>query len=61
MVVAEDVETQSQFRTLGELDCDQMQGFPLSRPMQASELPAFIDGMAGRVIAAGRVRDAPVT
>jgi EAL domain-containing protein (putative c-di-GMP-specific phosphodiesterase class I) len=58
-VVAEGVETESQFRTLGELECDQMQGFLLSRPLPAAELPGFLSGMAGRIVGAGRVCIAP--
>ncbi|MCI1043356.1 MULTISPECIES: EAL domain-containing protein [Caballeronia] len=59
-VVAEGVETQSQFRTLGELECDQMQGFLLSRPMPAAELPGFLSSMAGRIVASGRACAAPI-
>ncbi|BBU32184.1 bifunctional diguanylate cyclase/phosphodiesterase (plasmid) [Burkholderia sp. THE68] len=58
-VVAEGVETESQFRTLGELDCDQMQGFLLSRPMPAAELPGFLSGAAKRGVVAERACAAP--
>jgi EAL domain-containing protein (putative c-di-GMP-specific phosphodiesterase class I) len=52
-VVAEGVETESQFRTLSELACDQMQGFLLSRPLPAAEFLAFLRGAADRVVASG--------
>ncbi|MFM0629994.1 putative bifunctional diguanylate cyclase/phosphodiesterase [Paraburkholderia xenovorans] len=52
-VVAEGVETESQFRTLSELACDQMQGFLLSRPLPAAEFLAFLRGAADRVVAGG--------
>ena len=58
-VVAEGVETESQFRTLGELACDQMQGFLLSRPMPAGEFAGFLSGMAGRIVATARASVAP--
>ncbi|NRO94787.1 EAL domain-containing protein [Paraburkholderia sp. NMBU_R16] len=52
-VVAEGVETQSQFLTLRELACDQMQGFLLSRPLTAVEFPAFLRSAADRIVTAG--------
>lgn len=52
-VVAEGVETESQFLTLRELACDQMQGFLLSRPLTAVELPAFLRSVADRIVTAG--------
>jgi EAL domain-containing protein (putative c-di-GMP-specific phosphodiesterase class I) len=59
-VVAEGVETGSQFRTLSELACDQMQGFLLSRPLPAAEFLAFLRRTADRIVAAGNVRATPV-
>jgi diguanylate cyclase (GGDEF)-like protein len=58
-VVAEGVETESQFRTLSELACDQMQGFLLSRPLPAAEFLAFLRRTADRIVAAGSVRATP--
>ena len=52
-VVAEGVETESQFLTLRELACDQMQGFLLSRPLTAVEFPAFLRSAADRIVTAG--------
>ncbi|SAL69397.1 response regulator receiver modulated diguanylate cyclase/phosphodiesterase [Caballeronia terrestris] len=49
-VVAEGVETESQFQTLSELACDQMQGFLLSRPLPAGEVVAFLRAAADRVV-----------
>jgi hypothetical protein len=45
-VVAEGVETESQFRTLSELACDQMQGFLLSRPLPAADFLIFMRSAA---------------
>jgi EAL domain-containing protein (putative c-di-GMP-specific phosphodiesterase class I) len=58
-VVAEGVETESQFHALSELACDQVQGFLLSRPLPASEFLAFLRGSADRIVAAGNVCAAP--
>lgn len=52
-VVAECVETESQLRTLGELACDQMQGFLMSRPLPAAEFLAFLRCAADRVVVTG--------
>ncbi|WP_246530169.1 MULTISPECIES: putative bifunctional diguanylate cyclase/phosphodiesterase [Paraburkholderia] len=52
-VVAEGVETESQFRTLSELACDQMQGFLLSRPLPAAECLAFLRCAADRIALPG--------
>ncbi|SAK71619.1 response regulator receiver modulated diguanylate cyclase/phosphodiesterase [Caballeronia catudaia] len=58
-VVAEGVETEAQFRTLGELACDQMQGFLLSRPMPAAEVAGFLSGALMRgVVVVERLRTA---
>ncbi|WP_027803494.1 putative bifunctional diguanylate cyclase/phosphodiesterase [Paraburkholderia dilworthii] len=53
-VVAEGVETESQFRALGELACDQVQGFLLSRPLPATEFLAFLRCAADRVVSSER-------
>jgi len=58
-VVAEGVETESQFRALGELACDQAQGFLLSRPLPAAEFLAFLRCAADRIVAAGSVCATP--
>jgi EAL domain-containing protein (putative c-di-GMP-specific phosphodiesterase class I) len=58
-VVAEGVETESQFRTLGELACDQAQGFLLSRPLPATEFLAFLRCAADRIVVAGTVCAVP--
>ncbi|MFM0260383.1 putative bifunctional diguanylate cyclase/phosphodiesterase [Paraburkholderia sediminicola] len=58
-VVAEGVETESQFRTLSELACDQVQGFLLSRPLPAAEFLAFLRCAADRIAAAGSVCATP--
>ncbi|WP_025597460.1 putative bifunctional diguanylate cyclase/phosphodiesterase [Burkholderia sp. WSM2230] len=58
-VVAEGVETESQFRKLSELACDQMQGFLLSRPLPASDFLAFLRVAADRIVATGSVCPAP--
>ena len=49
-VVAEGVETESQFRTLRELSCDQMQGFLLSRPLPAADFVAFLRCADNRIV-----------
>ncbi|NKJ46191.1 bifunctional diguanylate cyclase/phosphodiesterase [Burkholderia sp. SG-MS1] len=58
-VVAEGVETESQFHALSELACDQVQGFLLSRPLPASEFLTFLRGSADRIVAAGNACAAP--
>jgi len=42
-VVAEGVETQEQARLLRDLDCDELQGFLIARPMPASEVEGFME------------------
>ncbi len=42
-VVAEGIETQSQFAQLRELGCENGQGFHLSRPLSASEVDLLLD------------------
>ncbi|SMG27810.1 putative bifunctional diguanylate cyclase/phosphodiesterase [Paraburkholderia susongensis] len=58
-VVAECVETESQFRRLRELACDQMQGFLLSRPLPAADFLAFLRVAADRVVATGSAFTTP--
>jgi EAL domain-containing protein (putative c-di-GMP-specific phosphodiesterase class I) len=41
-VVAEGVETEAQAQLLRELDCDEMQGYLLSRPLPPSDLAAWL-------------------
>jgi EAL domain-containing protein (putative c-di-GMP-specific phosphodiesterase class I) len=41
-VVAEGVETLDQLRALQGLGCDEIQGFYVSRPVAAAELPAMM-------------------
>jgi EAL domain-containing protein (putative c-di-GMP-specific phosphodiesterase class I) len=41
-VVAEGVETLDQLRALQSLGCDEVQGFYVSRPVAAADLPALM-------------------
>lgn len=41
-VVAEGVETEAQLRVLQSLECDEIQGFYLSKPVPAAEVPALV-------------------
>ena len=41
-VVAEGVETENQRVFLRDMDCDELQGFLLSRPIPAKELEALL-------------------
>jgi diguanylate cyclase (GGDEF)-like protein/PAS domain S-box-containing protein len=41
-VIAEGVETQAQLEVLRGYDCDAMQGYLLSKPIPADDLPAFL-------------------
>jgi diguanylate cyclase (GGDEF)-like protein/PAS domain S-box-containing protein len=41
-VVAEGVQTDTQADLMKELDCDEMQGFLIARPMSASDIDAFL-------------------
>jgi EAL domain-containing protein (putative c-di-GMP-specific phosphodiesterase class I) len=40
--IAEGVETAAQLALLGQLDCDAIQGYYLSRPLPADELLRFL-------------------
>lgn len=42
-VIAEGVETRSQFDVLQALDCDEIQGFYFSKPVPASEIPQLLE------------------
>ena len=46
-VVAEGIETRDVFRALHDAGCDIAQGFLLSRPMPAGDLPRFLAAVAG--------------
>ncbi len=56
-VVAEGVETAAEFRFLREEGCDTAQGYYLSRPVPAAELPALVDTLAE--MAGGRAGPVP--
>jgi diguanylate cyclase (GGDEF)-like protein/PAS domain S-box-containing protein len=43
-VVAEGVETDHEAEMLKGLDCDEMQGYLIARPMDASDVQAFLEG-----------------
>jgi diguanylate cyclase (GGDEF)-like protein len=43
-VVAEGVETEQQAALLVQLDCDEMQGYLISRPMPPNEIASFLGG-----------------
>jgi EAL domain-containing protein (putative c-di-GMP-specific phosphodiesterase class I) len=45
-VVAEGVETEEQAALLRELNCDEIQGFLLSRPVPSAEIPGLIGRFA---------------
>jgi len=49
-VVAEGVETESQLQVLRTLDCDQVQGFLLERPMTAESFEHFLDRYVSRTV-----------
>lgn len=42
-IVAEGVESEELFRELVEMGCEYGQGYGIARPMQASELPAWLE------------------
>jgi len=43
-VVAEGVETEEQAALLDQLDCDEMQGYLISRPMPPDEIATLLGG-----------------
>ena len=45
-VVAEGVETSDQARLLKELDCDELQGYLIARPMPAAQIDEFLRSIA---------------
>lgn len=45
-VVAEGVETDAQAHQLHDLDCDELQGFHLGRPMSKDDVEAYLDNLA---------------
>jgi EAL domain-containing protein (putative c-di-GMP-specific phosphodiesterase class I) len=47
-VVAEGVETEEQLEFLREQGCDEIQGYLLSVPLSAEEVPEFIKGRKSR-------------
>lgn len=49
-VVAEGVEEKSQLELLREMGCDQVQGYLLSRPLPAAEIPGWIDSQRLRIV-----------
>ncbi|BBH69961.1 hypothetical protein ACTI_66460 [Actinoplanes sp. OR16] len=51
-VVAEGVENEDALRALGDLGCDEAQGYHISRPLPAAELTAWLD-RSGMAITAG--------
>ncbi len=48
-VVAEGIELDGQLQRLRDLGCELGQGFHFARPMESSELPAFVNATAGRL------------
>jgi len=48
-VVAEGVETDTQLNKLNELQCDQVQGYFLSRPLAANDFQMFLDNLDTRI------------
>ena len=45
-VVAEGVETETQLAILREMECDEYQGFLLSRPVEAAAVPGLLQRQA---------------
>ena len=43
--IAEGVETEEQFRYLNEIDCDNIQGFYLGKPMPSKEIENLLANM----------------
>jgi EAL domain-containing protein (putative c-di-GMP-specific phosphodiesterase class I) len=54
-VVAEGVETDHEANILNDLDCDEIQGYLIARPMPAREVEAFLDGHVEIATRAGQV------
>jgi len=52
-VIAEGVETQEQLQTLGQLGCDQSQGYLHSRPVPGAAFAQLLRKNAGEAGAAG--------
>lgn len=46
-VIAEGVETTAQFEFLAEAGCNEIQGYLISRPVRAADIPALIDRLSG--------------
>jgi len=46
-VIAEGVETREQLAVLRDLECDAIQGYLVSRPVPAEEVPALLDSHKG--------------
>jgi len=47
-VIAEGIESPTQLSAVVDLDCDLLQGYLLSHPKEAEELPALIDTSLAR-------------
>ncbi|HLX06466.1 MAG TPA: EAL domain-containing protein [Thermoanaerobaculia bacterium] len=54
-VIAEGVETEDQLRFLTERGCEEYQGFLISQPLAAFEVPRFLDQVQTAVAAGGAV------
>jgi EAL domain-containing protein (putative c-di-GMP-specific phosphodiesterase class I) len=55
-VIAEGVETEAQFEMLGDLGCQQVQGYLMARPACATEAQALIKKRWGRRLEIGPCR-----